>query len=91
MLDGYLPEAMKRLTDADKERYNQMMQSTKTEKRYFARIMIVGQDKVGKTTLLRRLLKESTAGVSSTDGVDIAINRCKIDIESGKWTIGKGW
>ncbi|XP_071139815.1 uncharacterized protein [Mytilus edulis] len=86
---GYLPEAMKRLTDADKKRYNQMMQSTKTEKRYFARIMIVGQDKVGKTTLLRRLLKDSTAGVSSTDGVDIAIDRCKIDIESGKWTIGK--
>ncbi|XP_052083874.1 uncharacterized protein LOC127721233 isoform X2 [Mytilus californianus] len=87
--DGYLPEALKRLTDADKKRYNQLMQSTKTEKRYFARIMIVGQDKVGKTTLLRRLLKDSTAGVSSTDGVDIAINRCKIDIENGKWTIGK--
>lgn len=67
------------------------MQSSTTAQRYFVRIMIVGKESVGKTSLLRRLLKDSTAGVSSTDGVDIVVNRCKINIEDGKWTIGKGW
>ncbi|CAG2245377.1 unnamed protein product [Mytilus edulis] len=51
--------------------------------------MIVGKESVGKTSLLRRLLKDNTAGVSSTDGVDIVVNRCKINIEDGKWTTGK--
>lgn len=67
-----------------------LMQSSETEKRYFVRIMIVGKETVGKTCLLRRLLKESIEDVSSTDGIDIVVRRCKINIEDGKWTIGKG-
>lgn len=66
----------------------ELMQSSETEKRYFVRIMIVGKETVGKTCLLKRLLKESTDGVKSTDGIDI--RQCKIDIEDGIWTIGKG-
>ncbi|XP_063410635.1 probable serine/threonine-protein kinase roco6 [Mytilus trossulus] len=66
------------------------MQSSKTEKRYFVRVMIVGKESAGKTCLLRRLLKEDITDVSSTDGVDIVVRRCKINIEDGTWTIGKG-
>ncbi|XP_052097366.1 probable serine/threonine-protein kinase roco8 [Mytilus californianus] len=51
--------------------------------------MIVGKESAGKTCLLRRLLKEGISDVSSTDGVDIVVRRCKINIENGKWTIGK--
>ncbi|CAG2203599.1 unnamed protein product [Mytilus edulis] len=43
----------------------------------------------GKTCLLRRLLKDSIDGVTSTDGVDICVGRCKINIQDGKWTIDK--
>lgn len=66
------------------------MKSSETENRYFVRIMIVGKESAGKTCLLRRLLKEGIADVSSTDGVDIIVRRCKINIDDGKWTIGNG-
>ncbi|XP_071153047.1 probable serine/threonine-protein kinase roco6 [Mytilus edulis] len=51
--------------------------------------MIVGKESVGKTCLLRRLLKENIEDVSSTDGVDIVVRRCKINTEDGYWTIDK--
>lgn len=66
------------------------MQSSKTEKRHFVRIMIVGKKSAGKTCLLRRLLNEPINDVSSTDGIDIVVRRCTINIENGKWTIDKG-
>lgn len=85
-----LHEGISRLSEADNMRYNKLMQSSKTEKRYFIRTMIVGKEQVGKTSLLRRLLKESIAHVTSTDGIDIVVGRCKVNIEDGKWTIDKG-
>ncbi|CAC5384438.1 unnamed protein product [Mytilus coruscus] len=84
-----LPEAIKHLSERDKIRYNKLMQTSKTENRYFVRIMLVGKEFAGKTCLLRRLLKESISDVSSTDGVDIVVRRCKINIKDGKWIIGK--
>ncbi|XP_076086190.1 uncharacterized protein LOC143056899 isoform X2 [Mytilus galloprovincialis] len=69
--------------------FKKLMQKSETEKRYFVRIMIVGKESAGKKCLLRRLLKEDIDDVTSTDGVDIVVRRCKINIEDGKWTIGK--
>ncbi|XP_063409167.1 uncharacterized protein LOC134692638 [Mytilus trossulus] len=51
--------------------------------------MIVGKESVGKTCLMRRLLKDDISEVTSTDGVDIVVRRCKINISDGTWTIGK--
>lgn len=82
-------EAINQLPMGDKIRYKQLLLSSETEKRYFVRIMIVGKESVGKTCLLRRLLKEDISDVTSTDGVDIVVRRCKINIEDGKWMIGK--
>ncbi|CAC5398007.1 unnamed protein product [Mytilus coruscus] len=84
-----LPEAINRLSEGDKIRYNTLMQSSKSEKRYFVRIMIVGKQSARKTCLSRRLLNESISDVSSTDGADIVARRCKINMEDGKWIIGK--
>ncbi|CAG2223015.1 unnamed protein product [Mytilus edulis] len=67
---------------------NKLVKSSETENRYFVRIMIVGKESTGKTCLLRRLLKEGISDVSSTDGVNIVVRRCKINIDDGKWTIG---
>ncbi|VDI29220.1 Hypothetical predicted protein [Mytilus galloprovincialis] len=67
---------------------NKLMKSSETENRYFVRVMIVGKESAGKTCLMRRLLNEGISDVSSTDGVDIIVRRCKINIEDGKWTIG---
>ncbi|XP_071142107.1 uncharacterized protein [Mytilus edulis] len=84
-----LPEAINQLSEEDKIRFNKVMQSSQTENRYFVRIMIVGKESVGKTCLLRRLLKEPISDVTSTDGVDIVVRRCKINIEDGTWKIGE--
>lgn len=79
------------MKDEDKHRYMELMQSEQKENRYFVRIMIVGRGRVGKTCLLKRLLKERiTNDEQSTDGVDIVVQRCKININDGIWTIGKG-
>ncbi|CAC5379494.1 unnamed protein product [Mytilus coruscus] len=84
-----LPEAINQLSEQDKIRFSKLMQSSQNENRYFVRIMLVGKESVGKTCLLRRLLKEDISDVSSTDGVDIVVRRCKINIEDGKWKIGE--
>lgn len=53
--------------------------------------MIVGKESAGKTSLMRRLLKEDfNEKEPSTDGIDIVVRRCKINIENGEWLIGKG-
>ncbi|XP_063426192.1 uncharacterized protein LOC134709993 [Mytilus trossulus] len=88
----YIPQRFKRqkLKNETKNQCNRLMQSNETtEKRHFVRIMIVGKQSAGKTCLMRRLLKESTDGVSSTDGIDIVVRRCKINMETGEWKIGK--
>ncbi|CAC5404652.1 unnamed protein product [Mytilus coruscus] len=84
-----LPEAINLLQEKEKARYIELMQSSEVEKRYFVRIMVVGKEFVGKTCLVRRLLMEGIDDVSSTDGVDIVVHRCKIDLDDGKWMIDK--
>ncbi|CAC5419700.1 unnamed protein product [Mytilus coruscus] len=50
--------------------------------------MIVGEGiQLARHVCWRRLLKESIADVSSTDGVDIVTRRCKINIKLVDWTI----
>ncbi|CAG2241723.1 unnamed protein product, partial [Mytilus edulis] len=82
-----LPEAINRLQEKDRTRYIELMQSSEVEKRYYVRIMVVGKESVGKTSLVRRLLMKNIDGVVSTDGVDIVVDQCKINIEDGSWLI----
>lgn len=81
---------MQRLSEEDMYKYKKLMTTTNCIKRHCVRIMLVGKESVGKTCLLKRLLKENIADTSSTDGVDIIIRRCKINIENGEWIIDKG-
>ncbi|XP_063408958.1 uncharacterized protein LOC134692437 [Mytilus trossulus] len=59
--------------------------SSGTERHRHIRVAIIGEKGVGKTCLLRRLLKQSIEGVQSTDGVNIEISKCKIRLRDGKW------
>lgn len=90
VLVAVLPDNTEHLSRENTVLYDELLQSSENEKRYFVRMMIVGKENVGKTCLLRRLLKDSIDDVSSTDGIDIVVHRCKINIENGAWTIGKG-
>ncbi|CAC5417082.1 unnamed protein product [Mytilus coruscus] len=85
-----LTEPIHQLSEEDKIRCKNLMHSLEIEKRYCVRTMIVGKQSAEKTCLLRRLLKEDISDVSSTDVSDIVVRRCKINIEDGKWIIGKG-
>ena len=57
------------------------------EKNHDIQVMLVGQAAVGKTTLTRRLLTlpVTLQEYNSTNGVDVHINSCDIEIDSGKW------
>lgn len=74
----------------ERNEFIKLMEISETERRYFARVMIVGKNSVGKTCLLKRLLMENIDGITSTDGVDIVEGRCKISLDDGSWKIEKG-
>lgn len=90
LLNSDVPAGIEGLSDEDRNKYVKLITSSETEKRHFVRIMFVGKESVGKTCLVKRLLRESIADTHSTDGVDIIIRRCKINIENGEWIIDKG-
>jgi GTPase SAR1 family protein len=52
--------------------------------------MIVGENGVGKTCLMRRLLGKDIDDVTSTDGIDVVIRKCKIRLSDGKWILNEG-
>ena len=57
------------------------------EENYHIRVMIVGNEGVGKSTLLKRLLRKSVniKKYISTNGIDVHIHSCNVDIETGIW------
>ena len=58
-----------------------------TEENYDIRVMLVGRAAVGKTTLTRRLLRlpVNLKNYDSTNGVDVHIHSCDIQLDSGTW------
>ena len=55
------------------------------EKDYDIRLMLVGHFGVGKTTVARKLLQESTDNISSTEGIETQVNKARIDAQTGEW------
>lgn len=76
------------MTEEDKKRYFKIL-TEGNEKRYYIKIMLLGKQGVGKSTLLKNLLEEPIDSVTPTDGIDIA-QRCKVHIENGEWIFHKG-
>ena len=59
------------------------------EENYHIRVMVVGNENVGKSTLVRRLLKKHVhmRKYNSTNGIDVHIHSSDVDIETGTWDI----
>lgn len=76
------------MNETDKDRYIKILREG-NEKRYHIKIMILGRHGVGKTCIMRRLLKEPIQDVQSTDGIDI-MKQSKVDIESKEWIFCHG-
>lgn len=79
-----MPETIKQMSIHDREQFLKAAKSG-TNKRYNIRVMIVGENSVGKTCLLRRLMNEEIDDVRSTDGINIERRKCQIDIDNGQW------
>ncbi|XP_052081167.1 uncharacterized protein LOC127719186 [Mytilus californianus] len=68
--------------------YKRLVEST-SEEIYFIRVVVLGQEGVGKTTLVRRLLQENISQVESTNGIEINVDKCGISLHNGKWEFQK--
>ncbi|CAC5384611.1 unnamed protein product [Mytilus coruscus] len=79
-----LPETIKQMPVHDREQFLKAARSG-TKKRYYIRVMIVGESSAGKTCLLRRLMDKKIDDVKSTDGIDIERWTCQIDVTTGEW------
>ena len=74
------------MTNSSVNLFNEILKQG-MEENHDIQVMLVGQAAVGKTTLTRRLLTlpVNLKEYNSTNGVDVHINSCDIEIDSGKW------
>lgn len=77
-----------KLSKDETKTYIEAIQSGK-EIRQYVRIQVIGKDKVGKTSLVHRLLGYEKHDGTSTDGIEIN-RKCKIRTSDGEWILGKG-
>ncbi|CAC5416064.1 unnamed protein product [Mytilus coruscus] len=84
----YLVDIPKEISMDERKTYMEAIKSG-TEVRQYVRIQVIGKDRVGKTSLVRRLLGYSKHDGRSTDGIYIE-KTCQIRTRDGKWIVNKG-
>jgi Cdc6-like AAA superfamily ATPase len=57
---------------------------------YRLSVLLTGAYGVGKTCIARRMLEQSIADVSSTNGIDVHINKCTAAVTDLAWYTGRG-
>ncbi|VDI82314.1 Hypothetical predicted protein [Mytilus galloprovincialis] len=62
---------------------------TESEEIYYIKLVVLGQEGVGKTSLVRRLLQESTYHVKRTNGIEINVDKCGVSLQNGQWKFQK--
>ena len=83
---GITPTLLKRLKSTSAS-VNDILQHG-VEENYHVRVMVVGKEGVGKSTLTRRLIQlpVDIRQYNSTDGIDVHIHTCEVDLDSGVWS-----
>ncbi|XP_052067016.1 uncharacterized protein LOC127706426 isoform X2 [Mytilus californianus] len=69
---------------AAEKQYREVLQSG-VENRYMIRLPVVGPFGVGKTCLTRKLLRKKISDVTSTNGIDIMTQKCKVCLTDDTW------
>lgn len=57
---------------------------------YNIRLMFVGLFGAGKTSTARRIMGKEIDDVTSTDGIDVYIGKCRVDLTNDKWETLEG-
>jgi GTPase SAR1 family protein len=52
--------------------------------------MFVGLFGAGKTSTARRIMGKEIDDVTSTDGIDVYIGKCKVDLSNDQWETLEG-
>lgn len=79
--------------EISKDERNTYMEAIESgiEIREYVRVQVIGKDRVGKTSLVRRLLylEDGKYDGKSTDGIEIN-RKCQIRRNDGAWFVGEG-
>ena len=86
----FVKAGRKLLTNLENSTFRKVLRYS-VEKNYHIRAMLVGNEGVGKSTLLKRLLKLPVKinKYDSTNGIDVHVHSCDIDIETGAWCVNE--
>ena len=79
-----MPNEIQNLDPGDMQLYMKMLETGQIST-YNMRLMFVGLYSAGKTSTARRMLGRDVQDVSSTDGIDVYIGKCKVDIRNKTW------
>ncbi|XP_045191536.2 uncharacterized protein LOC123548395 [Mercenaria mercenaria] len=79
-----LQDDLANLDPADMQLYEKLLQEGWVET-YNIRLMFVGLFGAGKTSTARRIMGKEIDDVTSTDGIDVYIGKCRVDLSSNKW------
>ncbi|XP_053390986.1 uncharacterized protein LOC128553824 [Mercenaria mercenaria] len=90
LAEGHLPKEILNMDRKSIDLYKKALQDGKISV-HNIRVMVVGQYDVGKTTLTKRLLGEPVdiTKRASTNGIDVHVDRCKISLKDGTWSLTK--
>lgn len=83
-----MPDAIKQMSENDRSMFLKAAKNG-TAVRYNMRIILVGKHGAGKTSLLRRLMNEEIVDLQSTDGINIEVKKCKINLNTKEWIFHK--
>lgn len=84
-----MPEEIKNMDPGDIELYLKMLETSRMST-YNIRLMFVGLYGAGKTSLARRIMGRGISDVTSTDGIDVYIGKCKVNLNDQTWKTLEG-